>query len=635
MNIFLRLAFLLLTFSSILHAQEKRFTILHTSDEHSTLLPLPLTDYKKDTANPTLGGFARLATKVKQIKSEKGEEPVILLSSGDIMGGSPFAWLILQQQSHEAAIMQKIGYSAMTIGNHEFDYGPDVLAEYLLRSGYQQQAPGGMSLIASNLDIPANHSLAKAAIETNKIITLPNGIKLGIFGILGAGAYSLAPYAPPVKISNQFDACEKQVKVLKDKGADVIVLLSHSGIAEDREMAKKIKGIDIILGGHDHINTPEPEIVNGTILVHPDYYLRHVGKLELSYNTSKKELSLVNKQYLLPLDHTVPEDSLIAAYISECQDSLNAFLKNYSGEMFTDIRQNIIQSAFPVVKDKELVETNIGNYIADAMRLAGGEVIGEKVDFAFQGNGVIRADIIPGSMSWSKEQFSLFDLLTIVGLGSGPDKSAGYPMISVYLTEKEIYNVLEVTAMLSQVYGDNFFLQVSGIQYDLDPGKSMWMKIPYLNLPIPANFAVNNVRLYQGEGIQPAESQYTTLDRNGDRLFHVVTDYYLAAFLPMVGELLPKLSITFKNKEGKEVSLDDCIVRHDGREFKVWEAVARYSATLKEMPEVYKVKQGRIHEQRGVPLVVWTITALVLLFTGIILLIRKLLKKRRVKAVAA
>lgn len=610
-------------------AQEKKFTLLHTSDEHSTFLPLPLTDYQPGTANPALGGFARLATKVRQIKEAKGDEPVLLLSSGDIMGGSAFAWLILQQKSYEAALMQHIGYNAFTIGNHEFDYGPDILSDYLARVGYGENASDGMALIASNLDIPSSHPLNKTAIQPNKIFTLSNGLKIGVFGILGASAYSLAPYAPPVKISDQFAACKKQVAELKKAGADVIVLLSHSGIKEDREMAKKVKGIDVILGGHDHISTATPEIVNNIIIVHPDYYLRHLGKLELSYDTQTKKVSMLNKDYLLPLDHQVPEDSTVAAMISAYTDSLNMFINSYTQGRFTDVRKNIIKSTFPLVKEKEYVETPVGNFVADAMRLVGGEVTGDKVDFAFQGNGVIRADVIPGVMEWSKGNFSLFDLLTIVGLGSGPDKSAGYPMISVYLTEKEIFNVLEVTSMLSQVYGDNFFLQVSGLKYRVDPGKSMWMKIPYLNMPIPATMAVKEIQLFRGEGIQPDDGYFEALDRKGERLYHVVTDYYLAAFLPMVGEVLPKLTITFKNREGEIVELDDCIIKVEGKEFKVWEAVSRFAADLGEMPDVYRQKQNRIQEERGIPLVVWTITGLVILTGLIIFAIRALIKRKR------
>jgi len=613
-------------------AQEKKFTILHTSDEHSTLLPIPLTDYSKDQPNPTLGGFARLATKVAQIKAAKGEEPVILLSAGDIMGGSPFAWLILKNKSFEISIMQKIGYSAMAIGNHEFDYGPDILASYFERAGYTGK-DNAMSIICSNLNIPDKNTLNNINIEHSRIYTLSNGIKLGVFGILGEGAYKLAPAAGDVEIFDQYEVGNKMAAELREKGADVVVLLSHSGIAEDRLMAKKIEGVDVILGGHDHISTPEPEIVNGTIIVHPSYYLQYVGQLELAFDPATKKVRLANKDtgtsYLQPLDASVPEDTTIARIIDECTNELNFFIQDYTKGQFKDIRETVIKSDFAVKKEQDFVETTIGNFVADAMRLEGSKITGQRVDFAIQGNGVIRGDVIPGIKEWSKGNFALFDLLTLSGLGSGPDKSPGYPMVSAYLTEKEIFNVLEVTAMLSQVYGDIFFLQVSGLKYTYDPGKSMWLKIPYLNTPVPATMAVKDVQLYVGDGIQKDNGEYIQLDRNGDRLFHVVTDYYLAAFLPMVGEVLPKLEITFKDKNRKVRTLDECVVHHDGKEFKIWESVAMYAQRMGQMDELYKAPQGRITTEKGIPLVVWTITALVLLILAILFGIRKLIRWRK------
>jgi 5'-nucleotidase/UDP-sugar diphosphatase len=620
---------------SLVFGEEKKFTILHTSDEHSTLSPIPLTDYKKDQSNSTLGGFARWATKVKQIRAQKGDEPVLLFSSGDIMGGSPFAWLILQKKSHELEIMQKIGYQAMTIGNHEFDYGPDILAEYLSRAGYADGQPD-MSIIISNLNIPDTLALKKIKFLPYKIYTLSNGVKVGVFGIQGKSAFSLAPAAGDVTIFDQFEIGNKTVEAIKKEGADVILMLSHSGIEEDKEMAKKIKGLDIILGGHDHINTEKPLFVNNTIIVHSDYYLRHFGELELAFDTETKKIKLLNDENGTPFLHAlsadIPEDSTVASMIQTSTDELNTFLTSYTNGQFNRIDTTIIVSAFDVAKDAEYKETTIGNFVSDAMRLEGSKIIGERIDIAIQGNGVIRGDIITGELDSTKGQFSLFDMLTLTGLGAGPDHSAGYPMVSCYLTEKEIFNVLEVTAMMSQVYGDMFFLQVSGLKYTYDPGKSLWLKIPILNTPIPATMAVKSVFLYKGEGAQDNSDNYIELKRDGDRLFHVVTDYYLAKFLPMVGKVLPKLEISFKNKDGKKVSLDDCVVHQkDGKEFKVWQAVSMYAQELKQMPTIYKDTQNRITKEEGIPLKVWTITALVLLLLLIIFGVRKFKNRKKTK----
>jgi UDP-sugar diphosphatase len=630
MKRFLPLSFLLsalLLLSFALTAQEKKFTILHTSDEHSTLLPLPLTEYHPTEQHPGVGGFARLSTKVQQIKAAKGDEPVVLLSAGDIMGGSPFAWLILKQQSIELELMNQIGYAAMTIGNHEFDYGPDILADYFLRAGYKKGHEHPMKVVASNLDIPSGHKLLEVEMLPYQIIELSNGLKMGLLGILGASAYSLAPGAKEVNITDQYKAAQKTIDELKQNGADVIVLLSHSGIEEDRLMAKKLKGLDVILGGHDHIKTPEPELINGTIIVHPGYYLQYVGKLEFAFDSESRELKLLNgglqSDYLQILDSSIPEDSTVAAKIAVYTDSLNAFLADFTEDRFTDIASSVISSDFPVIKERDLSESSIGNFVTDAMRIIGSEVIGDRVDFAFQGNGVIRAEVLPGKMPWSKGKFALFDLLTIVGLGSGNDGMPGYPMVSVYMTAREIFNVLEVTSMLSQFYADNFFLQVSGLKYTYDPGKSMWGRIPFLNVPLPATMAVKSVQLYRGDDPQRADGEWMELTPETEGLFHVVTDYYLAAFLPMVKEKLPKMEIIFKNKNGETVHIDDCIVKNGPHEFKIWEAVARYAHQIETMPVMYQSPQGRITEDKGIPLFVWTITALSLLLLGILILIRR------------
>lgn len=612
-------------------AQVKPFTLLHTSDEHSTLMPIPLTNYSKDEPNSTLGGFARLSTKVQQIRNEKSAQdiPVLLFSSGDIFGGSPYSWLIPNQRAYEIKIMQKIGYDGLTLGNHCFDYGPDVLAEYLAMAGYQDEYPK-MSIINSHFDIPNDLPLKNINILPHKIYTLTNGVKIGVLGILGEAAMALAPGAGKVEIFDEIKAGQQAVDQLKSEGADIILMLSHSGLESDKNMASKIKGLDIILGGHDHIQTPKPLYVNNTLIFHPDHYLKYLGQLDFEYNTETKKVLLVNDQYFHALSSDIPEDSTIAQLITTATIELDSLLYISSHQQFNDITENIINSKFDLKKDDDFKETTIGNFITDAMRLEASKVTGERVDIAIQGNGVIRGDILTGSEIWSKNRFAIFDMLTILGLGTGPDKSAAYPMVSCYLTEKEIFNALEATSMLHQIYGDMFFLQVSGIKYTYDPGKSIWMKIPFTNTPIPATKAIKSIHLYTGENIQDDSDNYIELNRNGDRLFHVVTDYYVASFLPMVGDVLPKLSITFKDAKGNERSLDESVIMNDnGTEFKGWQALTLYASHLGEMPEIYSSTQNRITKEEGIPLKVWSYTGIAILLISIIWGVRKLLRKKK------
>lgn len=639
---FLFLIIITLFLPMLLQGQQKRFTLLHTSDEHSVFTPLPAVDHHSESDNPAVGGFARLSSLVNQIREEKGEEPVLLLSAGDYVGGSPYAWLILEGYAAELELMQAIGYDAATVGNHEFDYGPEILADYYLRAGYPE-AHDQMPVVISNLNIPDQHVLHQAHLPENTILELDNGLTVGIFGLLGRTAYSVAPMAEPVTISDPLAIAQQQADKLRDAGADIVLALSHSGMQEDMELAEKVDNIDIILGGHDHVQTAEPKILNNTILLHSSYYLQYLGFLELSYDTQTQTLSVVNSEnntpYQIALDHTVAEDLVMADKVAQYTQRLNDFVTAFSDSTFTDVYEHILYADYPVKKHAPMTETTIGNFVADAMRLQTEKVLDEKVHLAIQANGVIRGDIVPGTMEWSENKVSFIDLVTISGLGSGPDRKAGYPLVSVYLTAEEMYNVLEIGSLLSQLMGDTYFLQISGMKYTYDPGKATWLTIPFLDLPVPAYRSVKDAYIYTGQGIQQ-EDEYTLLERDSDQLYHLVADHYLTSFLPMIGEILPRLKLVLKDKNGNPLELDQTIVYNKEKEFKVWEAVAGFATSFPEgekgiavLSDDYKEVQGRIIEDKGVPLYVWSYTGIVAVVAGLGMgiswFVRKIRKKKK------
>lgn len=616
-----------------LQAQSLKFHILHTSDEHSAFVPLPLLENKVGEKNPSIGGVARVAGAIKSIKNKHNGESFLTLSSGDIMGGSPYSWLILKNQTAEIDLLNEMGYDAMTIGNHEFDYGPEILADYFKRAGYKETGEK-TAVIASNLDIPQNHPLLDIDIQENKIFQLPNGLKVGVFGILGKGAFKLATSAKPIEYIDMFDIAKKQVKLLQSQGADIIILLSHSGDDEDIEIAKKVEGINIILGGHYHIITEKPINVNNTYILHPSYFYKNLGHYVFEYDKTAKKLNILEHNNIT-MDYTISEDSLIASKVATYTDDLNKHLVAYTDSIFYNISQVNARTTFKMER-VEYEEFGLGNFITDAMRFMGEKLTGSKVDFSFQGNGVIRSDIYPGEMPWSKNEVSFFDLATVSGLGMGPDKMPGYPMVSVYLTEEEVIRATQVTSILHQIYGDIFYLQFSGLRYTYDAGKALWLKIPFLNLPIPANKAVLSVEKYTGNGIQNTD-EYEKLSPKNDRMYHVISDYYIASFLPMVGEVLPKLKIVLKDKNGNPIeNIEEAIVyKTNGKEFKIWEAVSMYAKEFydkgEDIPAYYSKKQGRITQKKGIPLAVWTYIALVVVLVFIWAVIKSLFKQRRRK----
>lgn len=629
MKHFIYIFIFLLLASIALQAQEKTFTILHTSDEHSAFLPMPFIDYHSDKKNPSIGGFARLATVIKQIKAEKfiQKEPVLVFSSGDNIGGSPFSWLILKKYVAEVEMLNDMGYNATTIGNHEFDYGPDILAEYYSRAGYNEDK-NIMSILSCNLNIPSNHLLSKIVLKENEIYELSNGLKIGVFGLIGEGAFKLATDAAPIEYLDDIEAAKKQVAYFKSQNVDVVVALTHSGDEDDIALAQKVDGIDIILGGHNHIKTEEPLFINNTFIFHPSYFVKYLGNYEFSYDTNASKLSFRNKNNsLIQLTSDIEEDSLIALKVKNYISSLNEIVVDATDSIFYNIAQPILNSNFNLER-VEFEEYGLGNFVVDAMKIIGEEVTGKPVDFAFQANGTIRSDLIPGTMPWSNNKISFFDLASVNPLGMGKDDFPGYPLVSVYATEQEVIRAVQITSMLHQIYGDIFFLQFSGLRYTYDPGKAFWLKVPIINLPIPANKAIISIDKYVGEGIQNTD-EYKPMNEGDEQLYHIVTDYYIASFLPMVGEILPQLKIVLKNEKGIPFDkLDEAIVYKTGKEYKVWQSVIEYAIKLDEvglLNKYYETTQNRITKQEGIPLFVWSYIILTIVFLLIIFGIKKLI----------
>ncbi|KAF1082855.1 MAG: 5'-nucleotidase [Candidatus Rifleibacterium amylolyticum] len=624
--------------SSPTAAEVLHFTVLHTSDEHSSLMPVPLVDYRPGEHDRATGGFARLATLISRIRSQKPDIPALLLSSGDFIGGTPFSWLILNDSSPELEIMHHLGYNATTIGNHEFDYGSHGLANYFIRLQTQGKL---LPVIVSNLRAPPDHPINQAGIKENHILELANGLKTGIFALLGRGAHRVSPDAKPLDFVEQHQCAREQVAKLKKAGANVIIALTHAGIAEDRELAGSVAGIDLILGGHEHLQLPAPEKAGNTLIMHSGYYTQNLGQLDLAWDTDSQKLDLLNRQtgapFLHKIDSNIPEDPQTAAIIEDYRRQLNDFVASFTAGEFADISQIVARSEFALPRNLPFNESTIGNFVTDAMRIETEKLLGERVDFALQANGTIRGGLLVGSDRHNAGKITLFDLISISSMGNGPDKLPGYPLVSLYLTGAEIHRLLEIAVILPQLWGDIYFLQFSGLRYTYDPARTFWMRqVPLLKLPWPSGKSVISAERLVKLGETADQDVYEPFPDDGSKLYHLVTTHYLANYLPMVGTRLPKLKLTVKNKHGKEVNLDDSIIRENTREFKVWEATARYIASfdqsadnLPTIPTRYQKIEGRINTGQGEWLWFWPLLTAIIILVVLLMLAISLIRRRK------
>lgn len=612
-----------------LNSGELFFTILHTNDEHSGLLPhSPAIDFNPEEDNDTVGGFARLATAIEQVRDSKHDdnEPVMVFSGGDFLGGSAFGWLAPLGFAPELTLLQQMGYDAVVIGNHEYDFGEDVLVNYLTTAGYPD-AHEKTVLLASNTSAPGHPLEEKGLFKNTHLMELDNGLKVGLFGLIGETAilFASSNIEYDINFSDQAEAALKSVEKLKQQGADIIIAITHSGVDEDIQLAREVEGINIIVGGHCHTALEEPVIEGETLIVQTGSRLNYLGMLEIAYNPETGKIRTRNgennRPFLLPLDNRYPINPEIAASIDIYTKELNTLVSERTGGIVKTVMDTVAYSEFILPVDPPLQETPLGNFVADAMRFITWKKTGEKVDIAVQANGNIRGSIIPGSKDYSLNRIAFYDIAEQVGLGCGPGGDPGYPLVSFYLTGDEVLKVLEIAALLPELYGNEFFLQWSGLRFNYDPGRAVLFNIPFINIPLPSLRAVLNADIYTGDGIQPAEGNegYSPLHKDDDKLYNIVTDTYILSYLPMAGEMLPQLEIVPKDRNGNPVdNLDEFILYDEGgNQLKVWQAVTEYAASqprgisgYPEIPSYYGDTAGRVIFEKTVSLLAWPLLGL-------------------------
>lgn len=221
--------------------QEKELTILQTSDVHSRIEPIS----QKGDANYGKGGFARRSTYIGQCRAENPQ--VLLFDCGDISQGSPYYNFF--KGEIEVKLMNAMKYDAMTIGNHEFDFGMENMARIFRMAEFP--------IVCANYDLSA--TVLKDIVKLYVILDR-YGLKIGVFG-LGAKPEGLiqADKCEGVVYHNPIEVSDRTVRLLKEQGCDIVVCLSHLGIEADRQLAARTQGIDVILGGHSHTFMEKPE----------------------------------------------------------------------------------------------------------------------------------------------------------------------------------------------------------------------------------------------------------------------------------------------------------------------------------------------------------------------------------------
>lgn len=221
--------------------QTKQLVILHTNDTHSTIYPL--NPNLADTALAGRGGFLR---RIAMLKEERQKHPDLLLfDSGDFCQGSPY--FTMYKGDVEVGLMNRMGYDAGAIGNHEFDFGLENMARLFRNLNFP--------IVCSNYDFTG--TVAEGVVK-DYIILKRNGLKIGVFGLSPKlDGLVAADNCQGVKYLDPITETKRVVAILKKKKCDVIICISHLGWStlegvDDQHLIPATNGIDLVLGGHSH-----------------------------------------------------------------------------------------------------------------------------------------------------------------------------------------------------------------------------------------------------------------------------------------------------------------------------------------------------------------------------------------------
>lgn len=610
------------------YAKEEPVTqeIVFTHDLHSHLESFSYKD-EEELLSP-IGGFARLKTFFDQEK-EKAENTLIL-DAGDFSMGTLYQ-TAYETQASELRLLGLIGTDVTTLGNHEFDYRSEGLINMIDCAKASGDRLPLMTLCNINRDNPTSEQ--KEVLDAferfgmrDYVIIEKGGLRIAVIGVFGKESLSYAPTCV-LSFDDPVEAVKKTVtEIENNEDADLIVCISHSGTSENPEnsedeiLAKEVPQLDLIISGHSHTILDEPIVYGNTAVVSCGEYGVRAGKVILKQEN--KGTWSVEDYQLIKMDESIPEDTQALSAISQMGESINNnYLKQFGYTKDQILTTNSYEfDSVADVYDKN-TESTLGNLLADSYIYTveqADEFDGIPVDVAVVPSGIIRDSFYKGDITVS-------DVFNVFSLGIGKDKIAGYPLISVYLTGKELKTVAEIDASVSPIMS-TARLYTSGLNYEFNTKRIILNKVTDCYL---------------------TDQSGDRKEIEDDRLYRVVVDLYSGQMLSAVTDISKGiLKIVPKDKEGNLITnLEDCILYTNGHEIKNWTAVAKYMESFDnhEIPSYYQETHDRkivrsdfrisdyfLH-LNAISVILYVVVILILLLLGLVTrkMIKRIQRKRK------
>ncbi len=428
-------------------AADYTLTVLHTNDFHARFEPISKYDSgcgeESNAEGKCFGGSARLVTALEAARARSNN--AILVDGGDQFQGTLF--YTYYKGKLAAEMMNKMGYDAMTVGNHEFDDGPEVLAGFMDAVDFP--------VLMSNADFSGEALLADKLLKSTVIER--GGEKIGLIGLTPQDTDELASPGPNITFTDPSEAVQGEVDKLTAMGVNKIIVLSHSGYGVDQVVAANTTGVDVIVGGHsntllsntsDRAEGPYPTMVGGTAIVSAYAYGKFLGELNVTFNDAGEVVEAAGEPIIM--DAAVAEDDATKARIAEAAAPLD------------EIRKRVVAETADVLDGERdscrAAECSMGNLIADAML---DRVKDQGVVIAIQNSGGIRASIDSGEVTMG-------EVLTVLPFQN---------TLSTFQVSGAVIVAALENGVSQHEEGAGRFPQVAGMSYAFDVSKEAGSRI--------------------------------------------------------------------------------------------------------------------------------------------------------------
>ena len=474
--------------------------------------PLSLTlvhvnDWDQMAGTRGAGGAAKIATVVAEERARAETEGglAVVTFGGDMI--SPSVLSGIDKGAHMIDLANAVGFDVAVLGNHEFDFGPDVLEDRLAES--------------ETVWLASNVTIAGGAFPGTTATTVveKDGYRIGFLGLVTTETPVISSPGPDVTFAPVEEAGARLAEDLRAEGADIVIALTHQGLGTDLELLRQVKAIDVVLGGHDHLLIAHHDGRHAVMKAGSQG--RHVGVLTLTIDRIEGRGGVPRviwtPEFRLRSTADTEGDAKLAAKVRDYQASLDETLDVVIGETAVELRTlGFLRGS---------AETAFGNLLADAMRQATG------ADIALTNGGGIRGDTVYPTGSKLTRKMVLTEL------------PFGNKTVVLRLTGAQVRDALENGVSRAENPSGRF-PQVSGLAFTFDarrpPGERV-MSVTVAGAPLEEGktytLATNSFLANGGDDYRVFRAGEVVVDSaSGSLMAGQLIDHIIAA-----GSVAPKI----------------------------------------------------------------------------------------------